>query len=258
MSANEQKKRVIEDLRSKRHSYYTRAYGTSTKENFLRQLRNTLINKALLEIENCDNVLDAGCGPAILYDELLKKCGTYHAVDLVDTNLEEIRAKHATGKIKYVLSDLDHFTWQPGYFDVIICSGSLEYTLDPTANLQRLIGFLKSGGTLIATFPNIKSPYRLWGELVYKHLWYLKRKITGEKAFIYRRALLSGRHIEKLCHDAAGIRTVSMMYFGHKMIPQPFDRALGALDYRISQYLNGKRFEWLDWAATEFLVMLKK
>jgi 2-polyprenyl-3-methyl-5-hydroxy-6-metoxy-1,4-benzoquinol methylase len=258
MSIDEQKKRLIQDYRSKQHSYYAKGYATPTRQNFPRRLRNTLINNVLSDIEHCENVLDAGCGPAILYDDLLERTGTYHAVDLVETNLEEIRAKHGEKKIKYIQTDLDQFEWQSEYFSIIICSGSLEYTHDPARNLQKLIKLLKPGGTLIASFPNVRSPYRLWGEFVYNRVWYLRRKIMGEKAFLYRRKLLSGARIEKLCSAEAGVQTVSLTYFGHKLIPQPLDQVLGALDYRITRYLNERPFKCLGWAATEFLVVVRK
>lgn len=258
MSADEQKERLIEDYRSKQHSYYTKAYATPTRHNYFRRLRNELIVNALSKIEHCENVLDAGCGPAILYPDLLLRSGTYYVVDLVETNLQTIRSEHGTGKVKYVHTDLDAFTWENGCFDVIVCSGSLEYTRDPSGNLQKLIGFLKPGGLLLASMPNVSSPYRLWGEYVYNRLWYIGQKILGRRAYLYPRRLQSGTRIYKRCRSLAGVQTVALKYFGHKLLPQPLDRLLGAIDYGITRYLGEKSFKWMDWAATEFLVMVKK
>ena len=44
-----------------------------TKLNYLRRLRNSIINKEVANVKNVEKVLDVGCGPAILYPELLKE-----------------------------------------------------------------------------------------------------------------------------------------------------------------------------------------
>lgn len=252
------KEKIVRDFCDKQDSYYKKAYQSEGKHNYLRRLRNSLIREAAENASQYDVVLDVGCGPAILYDELLSRCSRYLAVDLVQSNLDQIRKNNPDGKIECILSDIDEFNSKENYFDLIICSGSLEYTVDPVNNLKKLLMFLKPGGVLIASFPNLTCPYRLWGEYVYKHIWYIRRKLSGKPAYAYPRKLFLGNSLKKLCMNSEGIKSADVRYFGHKALIQPFDALFANLDYSITRFLEERSFIKQNWLASEFLLTVKK
>lgn len=181
MSYKHWKSNIVKDLEEKGSAHFKNIYENNASVSYLRRLRRELIIDTIGEIQGCDNVLDVGCGPSILYEELLHNTKTYYALDLVKANLEEIKNKHNDKNIQCILGDIDTFEWERCYFDIIICSGSLEYTEHLENNLRKLISLLKPKGMFVASLPNILSPYRLWSEYVYKYVWYVKNKFLVRK-----------------------------------------------------------------------------
>lgn len=55
----------------------------------------------------------------------------------------------------------------PGSIDVILCLDVLEHLVDPWSVLQKLYPFLKPGGALIASIPNIRF-YKILVDLVFR------------------------------------------------------------------------------------------
>ena len=103
-----QKENLIKDFTKKRDTYFSNNSTDTGKINYLRQLRRDYIVESSQGI-NSDKVLDIGCGPALLYLDLLKRSKKYHAVDLVPTNLEEVKKNFDFPNVECHLSDLDSF-----------------------------------------------------------------------------------------------------------------------------------------------------
>lgn len=252
------KERIIQDFGNKQSTYYTEGYRKQSPHNYQRRLRQELISRELEKITNCDDVLDVGCGPAVLYPELLARCSRYHALDLVQTNLDKIRQEHPDANIDYILSDVDEFRADYGSYNIVVCSGALEYTTNPEQNLAKLIGQTKPGGTLIASFPNRSSIVGLFSEYVYKYLWYWKKRLAGQPAILYPRRSLTVTTLSAVCDKCAGVRSVDIRRFGFKLLPQPLDRLTAALDRAIDDYLGDKPAGLLATQCTETLVVVRK
>jgi SAM-dependent methyltransferase len=251
------KKNIIKDFTSK-DDYYEKNYLHETPQNYLRRTRNILIRKRLKEIALCERVLDVGCGPEILYPELLDSCKKYYAMDLVQANLDRLGNKHKDNKkIEYLLDDLDYFEFEHNYFDAIVCSGAIEYTNKPYDNFLKLIHVLRNGGVLLCSFPNGTSPYRIWSEYVYKHFYLLKKKLSGDNLFRYSRNLFN---VMSFLNKSSGknLHSVNVVYLGYKFIPQPFDRLLASLDYRIIKHFQEHPVKLLEKYCTEFIIEIKK
>src|SRR5258706_12478886 len=98
---------IARDFARKRVTYFHANYGTETPQNFVRRLRRRLILEAVGEKARGGRVLEAGCGPAILYPEILDQCSHYVALDLAPPNLEEIASANPNPKVHCGQSDLD-------------------------------------------------------------------------------------------------------------------------------------------------------
>jgi ubiquinone/menaquinone biosynthesis C-methylase UbiE len=252
-----EKEKVIRDFQQKQKTYYENNYQIENEGNYLRRLRRNLILGELNTAQKFDNVLDIGCGPAILYPDLLDHCSQYYALDLAESNLEEIKRNNSNKKITCLLGDLDEFKWDENYFDIIICAGVLEYTDYPEENLLKVQRLLKKGGILVCSFPNILSPYRLWGEYVYKYLSKIRTYLIGKEINYYPRRLFGVGKLDNVLRDL-GLQKIDVKYFGYKFIVQPFDILCRNVDYRILRYFEENPKEFLQKLCSEILLIVKK
>jgi 2-polyprenyl-3-methyl-5-hydroxy-6-metoxy-1,4-benzoquinol methylase len=252
------KDNIRKDLEAKGAAYFDKNYAKDTTENYLRRLRRQHFLEYLSDAGNGCRVLDAGCGPAILFPELLEKALEYVAVDLVSANLEEITRKTQRPQLTLIEADMDKFCWQQDYFDIIICSGAIEYMAEPERVLLKLVTLLKNGGILVCSFPNKASPYRLWGEFVYKRVWQVKNIILNKEYFLYPRQLFSGKKVVALIKKLLEPRDITINYFGHKFLIQPLDYPFRRLDSALTMFFQRHPVRWSQCFCTEFVLCLKK
>lgn len=108
--------------------------------------------------EDCQRILEIGCADGALGDFILQKniCREYVGVEL----LEE-QATIASGKLSRVIQGdaekiklSEHLS---GQFDCVIYADSLEHMKNPLAVLSHHLEFLKPGGYVIASIPNVRN-----------------------------------------------------------------------------------------------------
>jgi 2-polyprenyl-3-methyl-5-hydroxy-6-metoxy-1,4-benzoquinol methylase len=103
---------------------------------------------------NCHSILDVGCGYGVL-GRYLKENG---ANEVYGIELSANAAAEA-GKVldKVVVGNVEsvQLPFVAGYFDCIICADVLEHLIDPWNVLNKLKQYLKPGGCIIASIPNI-------------------------------------------------------------------------------------------------------
>ena len=252
------KNEIKKDFIAKKNSYYKNNYLKKTKSNYLRRYRNSLIKKNVAKIKNVENVLDIGCGPAILYPEVLDRCKNYFALDLVKSNLEKIRSQNSSEKISFIKADLDNFNPKRNQYDLIICSGSLEYTVYPEKIIEKLIKSIKLNGTLIISLPNKLSPYRNWNQYVYKNFKKLLSTLTKTDYINYKRNLFTENSIRKTVPKNTKKESIYIEYFGLKILLQPLDMIFKNIDYNILKYFNNKPFNFFLKFSSEFIIFYKK
>jgi ubiquinone/menaquinone biosynthesis C-methylase UbiE len=110
-------------------------------------------------------VLEVGCGSGATGVLALSEgcCGRYVGVEIFDRAADEARevlSEVITGNVETLA-----FPWQPAEFDALIMSEVLEHLVDPGRVLRRLSRFVRSGGLLLASSPNI-AHWRVIRELV--------------------------------------------------------------------------------------------
>lgn len=243
-----QRQAIAADFEKKADSYYERNYVIEDYSNVIRRQRRDKICSALSEIEECRVVLDLGCGPYPLFPELLHRCDSYFAVDLSTANLERIKSLSA--KIQTVSADMDEFCWHPDYFDVIVASGSIEYSRDGIENISRICTSLKPGGTLICSFPNQLSPYRIWHQLVFLPVW---RRIKGRDIPTYHRQLFRKSHVFAMARQN-GFNSVKCHSIGFQFLPPPIDYLFPRIAYG-AELVASKLSPILHPFTSEFIVV---
>jgi len=116
-----------------------------------------------------NRILDIGCGEGNT-GKILKEQGKAAEVVGVEKNAEI--AEIAKTKIDTVLcGDIETISLlNSNYFDYIIMGDVLEHLYDPWALVNKLGSYLKKGGYLIASIPNIRN-WRIIKSLVLKGEW---------------------------------------------------------------------------------------
>lgn len=111
------------------------------------------------------SILEIGCGTGATGALALSErcCSRYVGVELFEkaaAEAREVLTDVVVGNVETL-----NFTWQPASFDAIILSEVLEHLLQPGDVLKRLAPYVRPGGMLLASSPNI-SHWRVIRELV--------------------------------------------------------------------------------------------
>ncbi len=120
-------------------------------------------------------VLDVGCASGVL-GEYLKRQGC--ASEVVGIEIDSLVAKEASTKLDHVLcANLNHAgvfdvlnDFDKASFDYIICADVLEHLIDPWKILTDLAMYLKPGGRLVVSLPNVQH-WSVWRPLILMGQW---------------------------------------------------------------------------------------
>jgi len=130
-------------------------------------VRQELINL----VQGRDNiVLDIGCGEGEAGYEL-KKQGK--AREVIGIELVEEAGNRAKEKLdRVIVGDIEklEIPFPKEYFDYILMGDVLEHLIDPWSCLKRLKEYLKPGGSVIASIPNVNH-WRVLKDLILCDKW---------------------------------------------------------------------------------------
>ncbi len=100
-------------------------------------------------------VLDAGCSSGYMAERLVKRGCTVVGLDL---DADDAKVAEQFCEAVYV-GDIERMDLplEPESFDVVLCGDLIEHLRDPGATLARLRPFLKPGGTLVLSTPNVAN-----------------------------------------------------------------------------------------------------
>jgi 2-polyprenyl-3-methyl-5-hydroxy-6-metoxy-1,4-benzoquinol methylase len=139
-------------------------------------------------------VLDLGCGAGMLGRALYAKG---KAAAVIGVEIYPAAAQEAAKHYQHVhQGDLESLELDyQNYFDYVICGDILEHLKDPYAQVRRISQWLKKGGRVVASLPNIRNwkiifdlvihgqwEYADSGILDHTHLRFFTRK-TSRKLF---------------------------------------------------------------------------
>jgi 2-polyprenyl-3-methyl-5-hydroxy-6-metoxy-1,4-benzoquinol methylase len=120
-------------------------------------------------------VLDVGCAEGVL-GECLKQLVC--ASEVVGIEIDALAAEEAASKIDRVLCANLNLTgvsevlndFDKESFDYIICGDVLEHLIDPWVILADLACFIKKGGRLVVSLPNVQH-WSVWVPLMLTGCW---------------------------------------------------------------------------------------
>lgn len=119
---------------------------------------------------HCATVLELGCGSGATLKWLKaeQRCQVTYGIEL----FAEAAALAADGVDVVLQGDIERMEpeWPQAHFDLILCLDVLEHLVDPWHVLTRLVAYLKPGGRVIASIPNVRN-WRALGPLLFAGQW---------------------------------------------------------------------------------------
>jgi SAM-dependent methyltransferase len=138
--------------------------------------------------------LDVGCGRGDLAAEFVKRGWQMTGVEPSENACAAARARGVDARA----GTLATVPLEPDTYDFVVFQHSLEHTLDPRGDLERVAAALKPGGTVAVTVPNFAS----WQAGRFRDRWFhldLPRHRTHFTPDGLRRALeRAGLHAERI------------------------------------------------------------
>ncbi len=195
-----------------------------------------------------ERVLDVGCATGYLARRLKERGATVVGVDLDERAVAQARPFCESVHVGDV--ETMELPFEPASFDTIVCGDLIEHLRDPRAVLARLRPFLRPGGRLVLSTPNIANwamrlgllfgrfRYTEWGILdrTHTHLFTRKTLIECLEAAGYRLStfdytvpvpVLSTPRVEAAAHAIGRARPSLLAYqFVVAAEPDPAAQAL--------------------------------
>ena len=136
-------------------------YYTIKEQQYFSNVRMDIIR--LIPIDAKQRILEigAGSGNTLIYLKEHHIAGEVMGVELVQipgSNQEN----PAIDKFQVCNIEQQEIDSQEEYFDVIICADVLEHLSDPWAVVKKMERYLKKGGKMIASIPNIREWKTMW------------------------------------------------------------------------------------------------
>lgn len=106
--------------------------------------------------ERFGRVLDLGCGPGTMSEDLLRISEEVWGVDssegMISLAAGRIQETRFTNRLHFEVGAAEELRFPDAYFDVVFCVGVLRYLDSWEKGLQEVYRVLKPGGVLVATF----------------------------------------------------------------------------------------------------------
>ncbi|HET9051768.1 MAG TPA: methyltransferase domain-containing protein, partial [Candidatus Dormibacteraeota bacterium] len=136
--------------------------------------------------EGDGDLLDVGCGPAVMAGEVVSRGWRFVGVDGSRGMVRAGRAALAEADLEgeVGVADAQALPFGAGAFSAVICTGVLDGVPDRERALAEMVRVLRPGGRLVVSFANRRSPYALWTSGVYRPAVerVLRRGPAGERA----------------------------------------------------------------------------
>lgn len=169
-------------------------------------------------------LLDIGCGPKVITEELLEKDFLVYNIDVSPAMIE--RATGALGDHKqkdkacFKVCDIEQLDFEDSYFDVVLCIGVIEYLRDYHKAIAIISKILKKDGIAIISMPNKRSIFNLIDDLligmalrIMPNLFNKHKSIRRHK--IEMKRFVPSRFVREL--KRYGLVKVAMKFHGYRL-----------------------------------------
>jgi ubiquinone/menaquinone biosynthesis C-methylase UbiE len=242
---------------------YDREYHLPTPGGYALRIRR----KKVLDLfdKPGGDVLDVGCGPAVMTNELLARGCKFWGVDPSSKMIEICRKRFPEcDSVHFLQGDALHLNLPSGFFDAVLCMGVIDSLRDGRRGIQEMVRVLKPGGTLILTFTNLYSPYAWWKNYVFYPLvakWQQWRTDRGARQpgrrSADRRGLYSRRRACCLL-ESEGTQVLQVANYYYNLALAPLDEIAPSTALWLTRALEEGPLPKPGWAASGLIVKARK
>ena len=230
---------------------YFKLYEGRTRLTHFYRIRQTRVLNFLDEVAQGGRVLEVGCGPGYMAENIVVKDLQYSGVD-ISAGMIKLCKEHYSkiDTAQFSVGDIQHLAFSPSCFDAVLCIGALEYAPHEETAIKEMTRVLKAGGVYVLSGINKWSPYNLWDRLLY-------RKITGRRPA----AIVHEYHDEKQYRELlarSDLRIKDIAYFDFDVFFPPLDRRLANIAVTCSEHLESCSRGWLRTLGNGFLIKAVK
>jgi ubiquinone/menaquinone biosynthesis C-methylase UbiE len=244
-------------------SGYAEAYERDSNSGYSFRIRK----RRVLELFDQPGgaVLDVGCGPGVVVEELVTERGCeFWGVDVSAEMIARAKERYSSeARIHFAVGNVERLDFPDQSFDAVLSMGVLEYLVDPSRAVEEMYRVLKLGGTLIVTVPNVTSPFRIWHRIVWRPVLRLLRPLErwfpalGRLASPVKHREFRLEEHRKLYEKLGGVLE-DVVYYNFKPFPSPLDYIFRRFQLKISARLERYCRGRLRFLGTGFIMKVHK
>lgn len=254
-----------EDYEQKHYAVGARSFMTVRQERVLDFVAQTGLAPGA-------PVLDAGCGPGYLVEQLVRRGLRVSAMDAAEGMLRQARARAEAASpahpVEFKQGDIEALPYPDASFELVTSTGVIEYLRDDTRVLVEFRRVLRPGGHLILPVTNVWSPAnwldvvveplkrQAWFRVPFNSVWerlgqppILPRhfRVRKHRPAAFRGALVRG-----------GFHLVDEVFFHFLPWPRPLDRVAPGLTRRLGEAMERRARGAVGPLGEGFLVLARR
>jgi ubiquinone/menaquinone biosynthesis C-methylase UbiE len=207
-------------------------------------------------------VLDVGCGPAPLAQDLVNLGCEFWGVDPSEKMIEICRDRFGENKkVHFLLGEAERLCFPDSFFDAVLCIGVFDGLPHGAQALREMLRVLKPRGTLIMSFANLRSPYAWWKACVFYPALCLARRSVGRDTdhspIFVRRHLYSQKTASQLV-SKAGTRVERVIGYYYNILLSPLDELWPAAALWLVKKLEEDHPALPSWLPVGFILKATK
>lgn len=210
-------KQLPQPLFSRAKEYADLYSGGDPNSRFLNK-RLTEINH-LLSVREGGFLLDVGCGPGILLEQLAKRRFALFGLDRSREMIIEA-ARTSSSQPGLTVGEVEHLPYRSECFDIVLALGVLEYVVNLDSAFAEISRVLKPGGTVVVSMLNHESLYWLWFRHIYQSAKYAKSIASG-KPHLSAVPILYDRERLEEAMKRTGLEPTRLSYFNVNICIEP-------------------------------------
>ncbi len=245
---------------------YDREYADNTPGGYALRTRRTKV----LELfdQPGGRVLDVGCGPGVMAQEMLNRGCQFWGVDPSSKMIAIGRNRFGDNdRIRLIQGDALRLALSADFFDAVLCMGVIDSVGDGRQAISEMVRVLKPGGTLILTFTNVFNPYAWWKNYAFYPVvaaWHRLRVRLGNPTMKPGRIRHAGLRTlysrrEAQAHvESAGAKVHALVPYYFNVFLSPLDELMPRAALRVTQKLEAGIWVRPDWLAVGWILKARK
>jgi len=256
----------IVDFFDRRAADYDREYADDTPAGYALRVRR----RKVLELFDRPGgyVLDVGCGPGIMTEDMLRRGCRFWGVDPSANMLAIGRSRFQDDeRIHFIQGKATPLEFVDSFFDAVLCMGVIDSVPDPPQAIQEMVRVLKPDGTLILTVANLLSPYAWWKNFVFYPIVAMSHRARarlGDPAMTANRIrtcqlrALYTRAGAKALVESKGARVTHVVPYYFNVFVSPLDELMPRTALRVTQKMEEGEWRRPEWLAAGWILKATK